>query len=116
MDAELIIKNGFLFSPDSGEAGYLSDHFIRIVSGIIKEVGPMDQLHQNADCQVVDASGCLMMPGLVNGHCHGAMTLFRGLADDLELKDWLENHIFPAQSHSHIYIHIGHSAAENGLL
>jgi 5-methylthioadenosine/S-adenosylhomocysteine deaminase len=98
MDAELIIKNGFLFLPDSGEAGYLPDHFIRIVSGIIKEVGPMDQLHQNADCQVVDASGCLMMPGLVNGHCHGAMTLFRGLADDLELKDWLENHIFPAEA------------------
>jgi len=124
MDTELIIINGFLFSPDSGEARCLQDHFIpqghksrcledsliglsrqaaqlsfiRIESGIIQEVGPMDQLHLDADCQVIDATGCLMMPGLVNGHCHGAMTLFRGLADDLELMDWLENHIFPAEA------------------
>lgn len=37
------------------------------------------------------------MPGLINGHNHCAMTLFRGLADDLELSDWLHNHIFPAE-------------------
>lgn len=98
MSRDLIIKNGFLFSPSSGEAGCLSDHFIRIEAGIIKDVGPMDQLPLGAGCQVVDASGCLMMPGLVNGHCHGAMTLFRGLADDLEMMDWLENHIFPAEA------------------
>jgi 5-methylthioadenosine/S-adenosylhomocysteine deaminase len=124
MGNELIIKNGCLFSPESGEAGCLPDYFIpqgyksrcledslidlsrqaaqlsfiRIESGTIKEVGPMDQLNLDMDCQVIDASECLMMPGLVNGHCHGAMTLFRGLADDLELMDWLENHIFPAEA------------------
>jgi 5-methylthioadenosine/S-adenosylhomocysteine deaminase len=38
------------------------------------------------------------MPGLVNTHTHAAMTCFRGLADDLPLMDWLENHIFPAES------------------
>jgi 5-methylthioadenosine/S-adenosylhomocysteine deaminase len=37
------------------------------------------------------------MPGLINGHNHCAMTLFRGLADDLELSEWLHNHIFPAE-------------------
>ena len=38
------------------------------------------------------------MPGLVNTHCHAAMTLFRGLADDLELVSWLNDHIFPAEA------------------
>ena len=38
------------------------------------------------------------MPGLVNGHTHAAMTCFRGIADDLELMDWLNNYIFPAEA------------------
>ena len=38
------------------------------------------------------------MPGLINGHQHAAMTLFRGLADDLALNDWLEKYIFPAEA------------------
>jgi 5-methylthioadenosine/S-adenosylhomocysteine deaminase len=40
----------------------------------------------------------LILPGLINSHTHAAMTLFRGLADDLPLKTWLEGHIFPAES------------------
>lgn len=47
--------------------------------------------------KVIDARGFLIMPGLVNTHTHGAMTLFRGLADDLPLKTWLEDFIFPAE-------------------
>ena len=37
------------------------------------------------------------MPGLINGHTHSAMTLFRGIADDLKLMDWLNNYIFPLE-------------------
>ncbi len=40
----------------------------------------------------------LLMPGLINAHTHAAMSLFRGLADDLQLMDWLENHIWPAEA------------------
>lgn len=40
----------------------------------------------------------LVMPGLINTHTHAAMTLFRGLADDLPLKTWLEEHIFPVEA------------------
>jgi 5-methylthioadenosine/S-adenosylhomocysteine deaminase len=47
---------------------------------------------------VVDASGCMVMPGLVNTHTHMPMTLFRGLADDLPLDEWLGRHIFPAEA------------------
>ncbi|MEJ5377099.1 MAG: amidohydrolase [bacterium] len=47
---------------------------------------------------VVDGCGGILMPGLVNAHTHAAMSLLRGLADDLPLKEWLEGHIFPAEA------------------
>jgi len=47
--------------------------------------------------KVVDAKGGLVLPGLVNGHTHAAMTLFRGLADDLPLMEWLTKYIFPVE-------------------
>ncbi|WP_028320928.1 amidohydrolase family protein [Desulfatiglans anilini] len=47
--------------------------------------------------KTIDGSGFLVLPGLVNGHTHAAMTLFRGLADDLPLMEWLENYIFPVE-------------------
>lgn len=48
--------------------------------------------------RVVDAKGGLVLPGLINGHTHAAMSLFRGLADDLPLMEWLNHYIFPAES------------------
>lgn len=58
----------------------------------------MGELADEKTETVLDGTGCLTIPGLVNAHCHGAMTLFRGLADDLELMTWLEEHIFPAEA------------------
>jgi 5-methylthioadenosine/S-adenosylhomocysteine deaminase len=46
----------------------------------------------------ISAGGGIILPGLINAHTHVPMVLFRGLADDLELMDWLENHIFPAEA------------------
>jgi 5-methylthioadenosine/S-adenosylhomocysteine deaminase len=46
----------------------------------------------------IDAAGQVVMPGLVNTHTHAAMVLYRGLADDLALMDWLQKHIFPAEA------------------
>ncbi|OQX04505.1 MAG: amidohydrolase [Desulfobulbaceae bacterium A2] len=48
--------------------------------------------------ETLDGGGMLALPGLINGHCHAAMTLFRGLADDLALNEWLMQHIFPAEA------------------
>jgi 5-methylthioadenosine/S-adenosylhomocysteine deaminase len=53
--------------------------------------------HYSEAREVIDASGCIVMPGLVNAHAHLAMTCFRGLADDLPLMTWLNDHIFPAE-------------------
>ncbi len=47
---------------------------------------------------VIKAENSIIMPGLVNGHTHAAMTCFRGMADDLELMTWLNNYIFPAEA------------------
>jgi len=47
--------------------------------------------------KVIDAKGKLVMPGLVNTHTHVPMSCFRGLSDDLPLREWLEKHIFPAE-------------------
>jgi len=46
----------------------------------------------------IDVPHSIIMPGLVNAHTHAAMTCFRGIADDKELMDWLNNYIFPAES------------------
>jgi 5-methylthioadenosine/S-adenosylhomocysteine deaminase len=46
----------------------------------------------------VDRPNALLMPGLINTHTHAAMSLFRGVADDLRLQDWLQNYIFPAEA------------------
>lgn len=74
------------------------DSYIAIKNGLISEIGSMDQLPSHDGSTVIDGSGKLLISGLLNGHNHSAMTLFRGMADDLQLDDWLHNHIFPAEA------------------
>ncbi len=49
------------------------------------------------DCKVIDASGKVVMPGLINAHTHVAMALLRGIADDMPLMEWLNEHIWPIE-------------------
>ncbi|MDI6728037.1 MAG: amidohydrolase [Thermodesulfovibrionales bacterium] len=48
--------------------------------------------------KIIEGKGRVVLPGLINTHTHAAMVYFRGLADDMPLKDWLENHIWPAEN------------------
>lgn len=66
----------------------------------IVSVGPAEDLKARFRAgQVLDYPQGLILPGLINAHTHAAMALFRGLADDLPLEDWLNSHIFPAERH-----------------
>jgi 5-methylthioadenosine/S-adenosylhomocysteine deaminase len=69
---------------------------VRAVDGRIVAVGA--DVHAEPGDERLDARGRVLLPGLVNGHTHAAMTLFRGFAGDLALMDWLENHIWPAEA------------------
>ncbi|MGI9537162.1 MAG: amidohydrolase [Desulfocapsaceae bacterium] len=75
-----------------------SDHFVVIEGPLVTSLGSMAQCPEPHDFLVIDAYSKLVMPGLVNGHNHSAMTLFRGFADDLSLHRWLHDHIFPAEA------------------
>jgi 5-methylthioadenosine/S-adenosylhomocysteine deaminase len=68
---------------------------IRIENGAITEIG--SQAQNQAD-QIIDCSGKIVFPGLINTHTHLAMTLLRGYADDLKLKEWLEQKVWPLES------------------
>ncbi|MBB5346878.1 amidohydrolase [Desulfoprunum benzoelyticum] len=72
--------------------------YILIEGNHIAAIGPMAQAPPPGAARVIDVRGKLVMPGLVNAHAHCAMTLFRGMADDLDLHTWLHGHIFPAEA------------------
>lgn len=65
---------------------------------VIHSFGSMDTVPSEPYAQHIDGTGKLLLPGLINAHNHCAMTLFRGMADDLELNEWLNEHIFPAEA------------------
>lgn len=85
----ILIKNGYCV--DGEIEGYFD---IYIDGNLIKEVG---NIERNADL-TIDAKNCLVMPAFCNAHTHLAMSLFRGMADDLELMEWLTKYIFPAEA------------------
>jgi 5-methylthioadenosine/S-adenosylhomocysteine deaminase len=69
---------------------------LREEDGLITEIGPSVQ--PKAGDEVLDASGLLLSPPMVNGHTHAAMTLFRGFGDDMPLMEWLRSKIWPAEA------------------
>jgi 5-methylthioadenosine/S-adenosylhomocysteine deaminase len=71
---------------------------VAIRDGAIIDVGPAAEVESRyAAADRVDARGTAVLPGLVNAHTHAPMVLFRGIADDRDLMDWLQNFIFPAE-------------------
>ncbi|MHC1755142.1 MAG: amidohydrolase family protein [Methanosarcina sp.] len=92
--ADIIIKNAYVLTMDP-DAGDIKNGTVVIEDGKITEIG--EKTKESAET-VIDAKGSVVMPGLVNTHTHAAMTLFRGYADDLQLAEWLEGHIWPAEA------------------
>jgi len=83
----------------AGGARVESGWTLEAVDGAISYVGPADELQPAGDPdELIDGSGCLLLPGLVNAHTHAAMTLFRGAADDMPLDPWLREKIWPVEA------------------
>ena len=97
-DADIIIEGGVLITMVDGEAPF--DPARIWVKG--DRISQIERAHTKTEypenAEIIDARNAIIMPGLVNAHSHTAMTLFRGLADDLPLKEWLFEKIFPAES------------------
>ncbi|WP_426150107.1 TRZ/ATZ family hydrolase [Pseudomonas sp. DC3000-4b1] len=75
-----------------------TDYALGIRDGLIAFMGPRAEGLAQPHREKRELPGCLLAPGLVNAHGHGAMSLFRGLADDLPLMSWLQDHIWPAEA------------------
>ncbi len=85
--------------PGTGEESPLLENCCIAISGdSIEQIGPAADFGKIEAATTINGRRQLALPGLINAHCHGAMTLFRGLADDLELGQWLNEHIFPAEA------------------
>jgi 5-methylthioadenosine/S-adenosylhomocysteine deaminase len=91
----ILISNCTLLA--SSRAELRENCYIRLEDSRIRDIGNMRTCPDENSFHVIDGSNKLVLPGLVNSHCHSGMTLFRGLADDLELGSWLYDHIFPAE-------------------
>ena len=76
----------------------LKEHGLGIRDGRIAFIGPRAAALKLSAGEVRELPGMLLSPGLINAHGHAAMSLFRGMADDLPLMTWLEKHIWPAEA------------------
>jgi 5-methylthioadenosine/S-adenosylhomocysteine deaminase len=97
-EVDIIITGGKALLLDSKNTR-LDNAAIAINASEIVAIGQAEQIaKQYCAKKTISAQDSLIMPGFVNCHTHAAMTCFRGIADDLELMDWLNNYIFPAEA------------------
>lgn len=96
--ADLILTGRYLLTMDK-EQELIEEGAVAIAADSILAVGKADDLlTQYPGASVIAEPHGLIMPGLVNVHTHAAMSLFRGLADDLPLMQWLQEYIFPVEA------------------
>jgi 5-methylthioadenosine/S-adenosylhomocysteine deaminase len=95
---DLVVRGGTVVTMD-GRGSLIEDGAVAVHRGRIVAVGRRADVDRDfAGRETIEARGRVVMPGLINGHTHVPMTLFRGLADDLDLNEWLTKYIFPAEA------------------
>ncbi|MBQ2613438.1 MAG: amidohydrolase family protein [Methanobrevibacter sp.] len=92
-DNTILIKNAFILNPNNFEEKKQS---LLIKNDLIAEIA--DKIDEDNVDKIIDAEEKILLPGLINTHTHLSMTLFRGLADDLSLDSWLNDHIWPMEA------------------
>jgi 5-methylthioadenosine/S-adenosylhomocysteine deaminase len=109
LNADIILKNAILLTMDANMTRY-EPGAIAIQADHILAVGDeSDICDQFSSTQTIDCQGKILMPGLINAHTHAAMSLLRGLADDLRLDVWLMGYIMPVERQfvSHEFVRLG---------
>lgn len=95
---DLIINADWIVPVEPRGAVY-TGHSLVIDAGRIAALAPTDDIRAAyAANTTLDRPGHVLLPGLVNAHTHAAMTLFRGMSDDMPLNEWLGEHIWPAEA------------------
>src|SRR6476660_3008861 len=90
-----LLKNGYVVTVDGARAVHPGG-FVAIDDARISAVGPCSATPDASDFDdVIDLSGCIVLPGLINGHQHHWYTLFKGLADGYLLEDWVTDFLLP---------------------
>jgi 5-methylthioadenosine/S-adenosylhomocysteine deaminase len=98
IEVDHLISGGRILVMDEKDT-VIQNGTIAVKGEYIIAVGEKETIeNQYVSREILNAAGFLVMPGLINCHTHAPMTFFRGLADDLELMDWLHNYIFPAEA------------------
>ena len=96
-EVDIIVEARYLLPMTDTDV--ISDAAMAVKDGLIVEVGKKeDILSRYEPNNLLGGNNRAVLPGFVNTHTHAAMVYFRGLADDLPLKQWLEEHIWPAES------------------
>jgi 5-methylthioadenosine/S-adenosylhomocysteine deaminase len=95
---DLVIANGIVVTMDSGRR-VINPGSVAISGTTITAVGESPAIAAQYPARTtIEARGRVVMPGLINTHTHAPMVLYRGLADDLPLMEWLQKYIFPAEA------------------
>ena len=92
-DNTILIKNAFILNPLNEIKGKKD---ILIKNDLIFEI--KDEISEDNVNKIIDATDKILLPGFINTHTHLSMTLFRGLADDLSLDEWLNDNIWPMEA------------------
>ncbi|MFT7686944.1 MAG: 5-methylthioadenosine/S-adenosylhomocysteine deaminase [Candidatus Azotimanducaceae bacterium] len=94
---DMIVYGDYLVTMD-GKEDVIHDGAVAILGNTIVATGPSIEIDQGYKSKVkISGKDKILMPGLINGHGHAAMVLFRGMADDLNLMEWLSSYIFPME-------------------
>ncbi|MFR9635332.1 MAG: amidohydrolase [Rikenellaceae bacterium] len=103
MKRTILLSKGAILTMTQTEPTPPKEGYVGVVDGRVSMVSYTATegkafLKEHPNAEVIDCEGCVIMPGLINTHCHIAMTLMRNMADDMELMEWLTKHIWPFEA------------------
>ncbi|MET9785774.1 amidohydrolase [Streptomyces canus] len=93
----IVTSCSVLLVPEQGSCRVETDQDILVEDGVIAWLGPAGSGPEAAGAETVDGTGLIAVPGLVNAHTHGPMTLMRGAAEDVSVEAWFNERVWPME-------------------